>query len=212
MFVALAAYSMYYVWSLAWQMHVATQWAPLSNSENQWLSHAITQGTVSNAITLAVGVILAMIEPRTTANGLLRAIILLPAVSIITYLLIRLYFNSDSLCFAPVLLHITHVSTGITCFLIGLYHAHATGWEPLRALLCDARLAWLAGISYGVYLMHQGISVFLVHMLSGPVSMLGPTGSFGLKCLALITTLAVAHWSYTRFERPVMQYAKAIRI
>jgi len=75
----------------------------------------------------------------------------------------------------------------------------------LSSFLRTRSLVWLGTVSYGVYLLHQGISSVLHSMLRQAHPAMVDIKSIGVTIAALTLTLFLSHISYYHFERRIIR-------
>ena len=146
--------------------------------------------TDARAHTLLIGALLALLfivwQPRARAQALLAALSVAALVAVLvawhaTSGTAAAYYRGGSAAFAVVAV---------------LLIAGALQPGPLSVLLSQKPLVWIGRISYGLYLWHWPINVWLV---PSRVS-LGPNA---LNLLRLVVTFAAAVVSYLLVERPI---------
>jgi peptidoglycan/LPS O-acetylase OafA/YrhL len=123
------------------------------------------------------------------------------AAALATYLLLSLIVASAPLNFqySDDQAIADHVLRGLLAFLIVLpavVGGDARGWP--RRLLSTRALRWLGEISYGIYLWHLPLLLWMVHH--------GVTSPALLLPLTLAWTIACAAASYYLVERPILRF------
>lgn len=76
----------------------------------------------------------------------------------------------------------------------------------IAGLLRNRPLAWLGGISYAVYLIHQVVSLFLHGLLRDAAPVITNWQGASVTLLALVVTLLLSQLSYVLIERRAMQF------
>lgn len=84
---------------------------------------------------------------------------------------------------------------------------HPAGW--LAAVMRWRSLAWLGGISYCVYLLHDAFNFFAHRVFFHSDPLLQTPSELAVTLLALLLTLALASLSWRFFEKPLIRRGHA---
>jgi peptidoglycan/LPS O-acetylase OafA/YrhL len=209
-FALLAAYSLYYVFSLGFFMTAASTFGAAGVTELAWLERESYYGTISNAVTLCAGVLLAYNERCLTPAVLKKTGFAIFTLSALLYLFVARHWHGNIVFLTPALDQLANATTGVILVIAALYHGQAPGWEVFSACLRDPFAVWTARISYGVYLMHQVVERVVVQVLTHEMGVAGTAGWLCTRVLSVLVTLAVAYLSYRYFERPVLDAARRV--
>jgi peptidoglycan/LPS O-acetylase OafA/YrhL len=123
------------------------------------------------------------------------------AAALATYLLLSLIVASapQNFQYSDAQTIADHLLRGLLAFLIvvpAVLGADGGGWP--RRLLATRGLRWLGEISYGIYLWHLPLLLWLVHKGVDSPALLLP--------LTLAWTIACASLSYYLVERPILRF------
>jgi peptidoglycan/LPS O-acetylase OafA/YrhL len=99
-------------------------------------------------------------------------------------------------------------SVGFTCmafFYLAVILA-ATRWSMFAGFFRNRLFVFCGTISYGIYLMHQGVSGLLHGYLRGGVPELTDASGVLVTLLAIATTFGLSWVSYRYFEKPIVRW------
>ncbi len=94
------------------------------------------------------------------------------------------------------------------CVVMLLMHGPENSFKSL----CRTRpLAWLGTVSYGVYLLHEGSSHLLHHLIRGQTPAMKNAGDVVITLSSVVLTLLVAGASYRWFESPLIRRGHSVK-
>jgi len=85
-----------------------------------------------------------------------------------------------------------------------------TCMKNINTVLKNRVLVWLGTISYGVYILHTGMSQFVHALVRDARPSIDTWSGAATTLLALTLTLSVAHISYHWFERRFIALGHAV--
>jgi peptidoglycan/LPS O-acetylase OafA/YrhL len=113
-----------------------------------------------------------------------------------------LFSMRGSWAFSPWLVRLgyTWFAMFYLCLILLALHSPLLSWIARRK-----SLMWLGGLSYGIYLFHEGASELFCHLFGQSDQKITSWPSATVALLAFIATLATAWASYRYFEAPIIK-------
>jgi peptidoglycan/LPS O-acetylase OafA/YrhL len=105
------------------------------------------------------------------------------------------------------LTHLTFAVAYALLILVVLLNSNT----QLTGIFRSRWLTWLGSISYGVYLLHTGISSLTHGLFDHARPQITSWSDASVTLLALCITLSVAHFSFTRLERSIIRFGHSVK-
>jgi peptidoglycan/LPS O-acetylase OafA/YrhL len=212
-FGLVVAWAVYWMCQFSFNIDANLKTARLDPAELGAFGSFILAGLLPNMIPLGAGVLMGLNEEKLQAKEgdawfqapTAKLGLVVAAVGAGLVGLIRVVTTPDFQCLQVVAGQLERYVIAIVLFIVALHHAKARGFEPLKWLLENKQMAYIAKITYCLYIIH--VPVLLAVYLSplhgwrvGEVLMTAP--------IALVFTFVLAAASQRWFEGPILRFVK----